>query len=74
MLIIINLTLDRTEIIKHWNAYGSTSWAAASELLSAFPGQIITTGNDQQTFIFILKWKLTRPNNWFLGKNQIKRT
>jgi hypothetical protein len=47
MLIIINLTLDRTEIIKHWNAYGSTSWAAASELLSAFPGQIITIGNDQ---------------------------
>ena len=74
MLIIINLTLDRTEIIKHWNAYSSTSWAAASELLSAFPGQIITTGNDQQTFIFNLKWKLTRPNNWFLGKNQIKRT
>jgi hypothetical protein len=66
-----DLTPERTKIIKHWNAYGSTSWAGAFELSSAFSGQNITSGNDQQTFIFIFKWKLTQPNNWFLGKNQI---
>ena len=65
------LTPERTDIIKHWNAYGSTSWAAAFELSSALSGHRITTGYDQQTFIFILKWKSTRPNNWFMGKNQI---
>ena len=46
---VFKLTPERTEIIKHWNVYGSTSWAAASELFSAFSGQIITTGKDQQT-------------------------
>ena len=31
----------RTEFIKHWNAYGSSTWAAAFELSSAFCGHII---------------------------------
>jgi hypothetical protein len=60
------LTPVRTEFIEHWYAYGSLKWAAALQLSSAFSGHRITTENYQQTFIFILKWRLTRPNNWFL--------
>jgi hypothetical protein len=53
---------------QHWNAYCSFQLAAKFELSGAFFGHIITPGNDQQTFIYILTRKLTRPKYWFPGK------